>query len=68
MHFIGIQYKIGDKSGGILLQGDKDNYRAMIVALQGVTGVAVTVGEKERSFVPVGIVTDVSKGSDEPKK
>jgi hypothetical protein len=39
LHFIGIQYKTsGDNTGGILLQGDKDNYRAMIVALQGVTG------------------------------
>ena len=34
LHYIGMQYKTPDgKNGGILLQGDKDNYRAMLVAL-----------------------------------
>jgi hypothetical protein len=66
LHFIGIQYTGEDgKSAGILLQGDKDNYRAILVALQGVTGVPVSVGEKEREFVPVGVKTQVTKGSDE---
>jgi hypothetical protein len=38
LHYIGIQYATPDnKSAGILLQGDKDNYRAILVALQGVT-------------------------------
>ena len=68
LHFIGIQYKTsGDNTGGILLQGDKDNYRAMIVALQGVTGVPVSVGEKERSFIPVGVSTSIVNGTDEKK-
>jgi PEGA domain len=68
LHFIGIQYKTsGDNTGGILLQGDKDNYRAMIVALQGVAGVPVSVGEKERSFIPVGVSTTVVNGTDEKK-
>jgi len=67
LHFIGIQYKTPDgKAGGILLQGDKDNYRAMLVALQGVTGVPVSVAEKEREFVPVGVATEVTKGGEEP--
>jgi hypothetical protein len=62
LHFIGIQYTTPDKKGaGILLQGDKDNYRAILVALQGVTGVPVSVGEKEREFVPVGVRTEVTK-------
>src|SRR5215467_7913935 len=62
LHYIGIQYTTPDnKSAGILLQGDKDNYRAILVALQGVTGVPVAVGEKERGFVPVGVKTDVTK-------
>ena len=66
LHFIGIEYKTADgKNAGILLQGDKDNYRAILVALQGVTEVPVSVGEKEREFVPVGIKTDVAKGADE---
>jgi hypothetical protein len=64
LHFIGIQYATPDgKSAGILLQGDKDNYRGMLVALQGVTGVPVSVAEKEREFIPVGVRTDVAKDS-----
>src|SRR5215469_3769814 len=66
LHYIGLQYNTQDnKTAGILLQGDKDNYRAILVALQGVTGVPVAVGEKDREFVPVGVKTDVSKGGEE---
>jgi hypothetical protein len=62
LHFIGVQYKTPDgKSGGLLLQGDKDNYRAILVALQGVTGVPVSVSEKERGFIPVGVTTSIAK-------
>jgi hypothetical protein len=66
LHFIGIQYTLPDnKTGGILLQGDKDNYRAILVALQGVTGAPVSVAEKDREFVPVSIRTQVTKGEEE---
>jgi hypothetical protein len=66
LHYIGIQYSMPDnKTGGILLQGDKDNYRAILVALQGVSGVAVSVGEKDREFVPVSLRTVVTKGEEE---
>jgi PEGA domain len=66
LHYIGIQYKTPDgKAAGILLQGDKSNYRAMLVALQGVTGAPVSVAEKERSFVPVGVTTTLAKSSEE---
>jgi hypothetical protein len=66
LHFIGIQYATPDKkNAGILLQGDKDNYRAILVALQGVTGAPVSVGEKEREFVPIGVRTEVTK-TEEP--
>jgi len=66
LHYIGIQYKTPDgKAAGILLQGDKSNYRAMLVALQGVTGAPVSVAEKERSFVPVCVTTTLAKGSEE---
>jgi hypothetical protein len=69
LHYIGIQYSTPDnKTAGILLQGDKDNYRAILVALQGVTGVAVAVGEKDREFIPVGVKTDVTKGTEEKKE
>ncbi len=65
LHYIGIQYNTPDgKNAGILLQGDKDNYRAMLVALQGVTGAPVSVAEKEREFLPVGLTTSVAKESE----
>lgn len=68
LHYIGIQFNApGDQKAGILLQGDKDNYRAILVALQGVTGAPVSVGEKERGFVPVGVTTSVTKDADEGK-
>ncbi len=68
LHYVGIQYNTPDgKNAGILLQGDKDNYRAMLVALQGVTGAPVSVGEKERSFIPVGVTTAVAKETAEAK-
>lgn len=68
LHYIGIQYNTPDgKNAGILLQGDKDNYRAILVALQGVTGAPVSVGEKDREFIPVGLTTSVSKESGESK-
>ena len=56
------------KSGGILLQGDKDNYRGILVALQGVANVPVSVAEKEREFVPVSIKSTVAKEPTEEKK
>src|ERR1035438_1532816 len=65
LHYIGIQYNLPDgKTGGILLQGDKSNYRAMLVALQGVANVPVSVSEKDRGFVPVGVTATTVKGDD----
>jgi len=66
LHYIGIQYVDSDgKPAGILLQGDKDNYRAILVALQGVSSVPVTVSEKDREFVPVGVRSEVTKGAED---
>jgi PEGA domain-containing protein len=66
LHYIGIQYTdSANKAAGILLQGDKDNYRAILVALQGVTGVPVSVSEKDREFVPVGVKSEVTKGDED---
>ncbi len=68
LHYIGIQYNTPEgKNAGILLQGDKDNYRAILVALQGVSGAPVAVGEKDREFVPVGVTTNVTKETEEAK-
>jgi hypothetical protein len=62
LHYIGIQYSTpGVSNAGVLLQGDKDNYRAILVALQSATGVPVSVSEKDREFVPVGTTTAVVK-------
>lgn len=56
LHFIGVNYTDADgKNQGLLLQGDKNNFRAIIVALQGVTGAPVSVSEKERGEIPAGI-------------
>lgn len=69
LHFIGINYVDADgKNQGLLIQGDKSNYRAIIVALQGVTGVPVSVSEKERSEVPAGIAVQSVKEPEDSKK
>lgn len=62
LHFIGMEYTTPEgKKGGLLMQGDKDNYRAILVALRSVTGVPVSVSDKERESVPVGVKTTVAK-------
>jgi len=62
LHYIGIQFGTADgKSGGILLQGDKENYRAILVGLQGVANVPVSVSKKDREYVPVGVNSTVTK-------
>lgn len=62
LHYIGINYTDKDgKKQGVLLQGDKSNFRAILVALQGVTGAPVSVSEKERSEIPAGITTQAVK-------
>ena len=41
-HFVGIEYRTGEgKTGAVLLEADKNNYRAILAALQSVTGKAV---------------------------
>lgn len=48
-HFIGIEYSTADgKNGAVLVQADKDQYRAMMTALSGVTGKTVeTITDKD---------------------
>ena len=68
LHFIGIEYKTLDgKGAGLLLQGDKNNYRAILVALKGATGAPLAVSEKDREFVPAGVQTKVVKESEGEK-
>jgi hypothetical protein len=66
LHFIGIDYDDAQgKHCGILLQGDKDNYRAILQALASSTGQPVAVAEKDREYVPTQVKTTVVKGHDE---
>lgn len=69
LHYIGINYNDNDgKKQGILLQGDKGNFRGILVALQGVTGAPIYVSEKERGEIAAGMVTQVAKGEEESKE
>jgi hypothetical protein len=69
LHYIGINYDDKDgKKQGLLLQGDKNNYRAMIVALAGVTGLPVSVGDKERNEIPAGVATQTARSEDTDSK
>lgn len=69
LHYIGVNFTDKDgKKQGVLLQGDKSNFRAIIVALQGVTGVPLSVGDKERDQVPAGIAVQTVKQPEEPKE
>jgi PEGA domain-containing protein len=53
LHFIGIEYKTPDgKGAGLLLQGDKENYRAILTALEAATDAPLSVSEKDRDYVP----------------
>jgi len=53
LHFIGIEYRPPDgKTSGLLLQGNKDNYRAILKALENATGATVAVLEKDREYLP----------------
>lgn len=66
-HFVGIEWKEeGDKKGGVLLQGDKNNYKGMLMALRGVTGAPVAVAASDRKYVPTGI--EVIETKDEAEK
>jgi hypothetical protein len=58
VHFIGIEYTTEEgKKGGVLIQAHKDNYRAVLMALRGVTGAPIAVAEDDRKYVPSGIET-----------
>lgn len=69
LHYIGLDYTDKDgKKQALLLQGDKSNFRAIIVALQGVTGSPVSVGEKDRGEIPAGIAVRAATQPDELKE
>jgi hypothetical protein len=37
-HFVGITWDDGDKKGGFVMQCDKNDYRGILLGLEGVTG------------------------------
>lgn len=66
LHFIGIEYRTPDgKPAGLLLQGHKNNYRAVLMALRGATGAAISVAEEDRKYVPTGVEVIVSQSTKE---
>jgi hypothetical protein len=49
LHYIGIDYETADgKKAGLLLQGDKNNYRAILQALKSVTGKEVETAAEDK--------------------
>jgi RNase P/RNase MRP subunit p29 len=67
-HFIGIEYNIEDgKKAGLLLQGHKDNYRTVLVALRGATGAPIAVASDDRKYVPANVDVVISESKDEKK-
>jgi len=67
LYFIGIQYTSpkGEKAG-LLLQGDKHNYRAILQALQSVTDLPIAVNESNRANMPLGLRTTPNVSGDLP--
>jgi hypothetical protein len=49
LHYIAIEYNLdGGKKAGVLLQGHKDNYRDILLALKSVSGKEIEMGANER--------------------
>jgi hypothetical protein len=65
LHFIGMEYTIHGQKGALLLQGDKDNYEAILRALIKSTDAPVSVSEKDRTFVPNTAKTVIVKEPEE---
>ncbi len=65
-HFIGLEFTSRGEHGSLLLQGDKDNYEAILRALAQSTGKPVAVSEEDRKFVPKQAKTVIVR-DEEPK-
>lgn len=66
LHFIGIEYTTAEKKrAGLLLQGDKNNYRSILMALKSATDAPLAVAAEDRKYVPVGISPTVVADSHE---
>lgn len=51
LHFVGIEYEQDGKKAGLLMQADKGNYRAILLALKSVTGKEVQTAEEDKQTV-----------------
>jgi hypothetical protein len=65
LHYIGIEYTSAGKKGGLLLQGDKDDYRAILLVLEGSTHAPLSVIDKDREFLPESLQATVVKEAEE---
>jgi hypothetical protein len=65
LHYIGIEYTNEGQKGGLLLQGDKDDYRAILIALENATHAPLSVVEKDREFLPESLQATVVKDTEE---
>ena len=52
LHYIGLEYMTNGKKGGLLLQGDKDDYRDILQALESATHATLSVSDDDREFLP----------------
>jgi hypothetical protein len=69
LHYVGIEYTTpDDKKGGLLLQADKSNYKAVLMALRGATGAPIAVAEDDRKYVPTGVEVVTSKETEAKKE
>src|SRR5262245_52687503 len=69
LHYISAEFTSSEeKKSALLIQADKDNYRAILTALRGVTGVPVAVSEEDHKFVPASVETVITKKEEEGKK
>jgi hypothetical protein len=65
LHFVGVEFTTeDDKKSGLLLQAHKDNYRAVLMGLRGVTGAPISVAEEDRKYVPTEVAAVSAKDTE----
>lgn len=64
LHYIGVEYTASGNRHALLLQGDKSNYRAILLALQSVTNATLSITEKDREYVPTTVRATVVTDSE----
>lgn len=67
-HFIGIEYDNDGKKTGLLLQGDKDDYRDILGALKRATGASIAVSDKDDRRFVADLVQSASEQANQDSK